>query len=115
MLPIIDLSDPTNPNNYKREVGLAKGLPVNWRDDVTGKLPTAVYAFYDNKADDEHINLIIQYIQHHIHAPCWYEYNPYYEDALYILELRKNSMQLRTSADIKAYLIEAMDNALDPL
>lgn len=116
-LPIIDLKKPTDPRNYvDRE--FAKGTPVNWRDDVIGELPAAVWAFLENKADAGQLQTVIYYVQYHIHAPCWLESCPWdvdEESAAEIRALRMLSMQMKTVQDLRAYIHRALNMAIDPL
>lgn len=121
-LPVIDLANPTDPNNYV-DRSYAQGMPIHWRNDQTGTLPAAVRAFYNQDATPEQLKLVIAYIQHHIHAPCFLEKSPFLSadpdpDITFepeIKALRKLSLTLVTAADISAYISRAMDIALDPL
>lgn len=117
-LPVFILSDPTNPSSY-REVSTIKGCPLNWQDDVDGRLQEAVMAYLNQTPTPKQLQLVIAYIQHHIHAPCWLESSPFGdvdgEMATEILELRELSLSLTTREDVNAYIHRALDSALDPL
>lgn len=117
-IPTLDLKNPTDPRNYvDRE--FAKGTPLNWRDDVTGQMGAAVMAYLNQKLTDEQLNLVISYVQYHIHAPCFLEQSPFgemdEEMASEIKLLRKRSLELKTIEDINEYINQAMNIALDPL
>lgn len=92
------------------------GLPLNWRDEVSGKLPAAVYAYLDNRIDgtplsDEHLAMVREYIEHHINAPCW-EQDEFREE---LAALRKAATELKTPDDVGAWIRQGMDIGLDPL
>lgn len=114
-----DPLNPTDPNNYHDMNERIKGVPVQWREDVSGKMPAAVHAYYNSSATEEQLQLVIAYIQHHIHAPCYLETPPWnragsmFESE--IKELRALSLTLKTAEDISKYIVLAMDIALDPL
>lgn len=113
----INLQKLTDPNNYV-DRSFAKGTPVNWRDDVTGMLPAAVWAFLDNLASADQLQLVIRYTQYHIHAPCWLESCPWdvdEETAEEIRALRALSLTLTTRQDVQSYIHRSMDLGIDPL
>jgi hypothetical protein len=119
LMRIIDLNnDPINPQHY-HSIGKIEGFPVNWRDDVTGKLPAAVMAFLEGNPSPEDVTLVIQYIKHHIHAPCWIETAPkdeyFPEHKAEIDKLRAKAMGMKTEADIREYINHSLDYGLDPL
>lgn len=121
-IPIVDLdSGPTAPETYVRR-GPVEGLPVSWRDDVSGQLPDAVSAYLNMNPSPRQLELVIKYVQHHIHAPCWLEKSPFAqhggvdpEMAAEIESLRQRSMALKTIDELFAYCIDAMRVGLDPL
>lgn len=115
-IKILDLQNPTNPKNYV-DRPYAKGTPLYWGDDQTGRLRVAVMAYHLQRADGADLQLVIAYTQYHIHAPCWLET---FEDAdaLHAAEvnaLRKMSLELKTIEDLNEYIDRAMGLALDPL
>lgn len=58
--------DSRMPNLYQ-----SGGGPLRWQDDQTGVLPEAVMAYLQGRAAAEEIELVRDYYQYYIHAPCW--------------------------------------------
>jgi hypothetical protein len=92
------------------------GLPLFWRDEVSGQLPAAVQAYLDNRCDgapisDEQIALLRDYIHHYIHAPCW-EQDAF---AAELKELRGSVDGLTSSQAIADWIWKALEIGLDPL
>lgn len=120
-LQVIDLlNSPTDPKSYRTIPQISGGVPQNWEDDVTGRLPAAIHAYYDAAPSDEDIKLVIAYCQHHIHAPCWMvNHNELPESDEEFkndyLELCRLSLQLKTKDDIYEYILKSMEWGLDPL
>lgn len=113
----LDLSDPTNIANY---IDLGFGpIPLKWGDEVGGILPAAMRAFLNHEPTDGQLDLVISYVQYHIHAPCWLEETPFdtmnKEHAAEIRTLRKRSLKLKTMDETFEYCIDAMKIGLDPL
>ncbi len=99
------------------------GLPFYWRDEITGMLPAAVWAYIEHMADHskpmpstEQLTLVIIYIGHFINAPCWNapfgEPTPFVEE---LTHLRERAKSLQTVRDIAAWIDLAMEIGLDPL
>lgn len=113
-----DPKDPTNPNSYVSR-GFVQGMPLYWRDDITGAMTSAVMAYLERTANATQLALIIAYIQHHIHAPCWLESSPYSdvdeEMATEIRALRARSLALVSADDVNQYIQAALQIGLDPL
>lgn len=116
ILPRFDIKNPTNPDLY-HPIGNIPGMPVSWQSDVSGQMQDAVHAFYTGHLTSDQLDIVIAYIRHHIHAPCWLENNPEIdrESKSDIEELRRLSWLLKTSEDVSKYIAKAMDMALDPL
>ena len=114
----LNLENVTDPHNYV-DRPFAQGTPLNWQDDVSNKLPEAVMAYLNQDPSPEQLQLVIAYIQHHIHAPCWLESSPFdevdEEMADSIRSLREQSLKLASMEDVNAYIHTALDIALDPL
>ena len=56
------------------------GMPMYWRDEMSGKLLTAVMAYWTPYADtpdhipelnDDHVSALRMYLIHWAEAPCW--------------------------------------------
>lgn len=113
-----DFKDPTNPAFYVQR-GYVPGMPLYWEDDITGTLPAAVRAYFEGTMTDDQVALVIAYIQHHIHAPCWIDTSLFgdldEEIATQIRTLQQQSLTLKTATDINLYIQAALALALDPL
>ncbi len=120
-LPRLDLEHPTAAGNYV-DRPWAKGTPLTWQDDITGRLCMAMLAFLSGNPAPDDLHLMIAFIQYHIHAPCWLETLPMEEGEDLdeelknkIRALRALSLTLKTVADIRQYLDRALNIGLDPL
>jgi hypothetical protein len=107
-----------DPRNYV-DRPFAKGTPLNWRDDVTGTLPAVMMTFLEKRKEtpSEQLQMVIAFLQYHIHAPCWLgePLNPDEETKEEILALRELSLTLKTFEDVHQYIHRAMDIGIDPL
>jgi hypothetical protein len=89
------------------------GLPLNWRDETSGELPAAIDCYYGfrigEQAEPTHaqITVMIDYIRHHINAPCWAVSGE-------VERLREQAATLQTVEDINRYIRQAREIALDP-
>jgi hypothetical protein len=114
----LNLEKPTDPSNYV-DRSFAKGSPLNWQDDVSGQMSSAVMGYLHQKPTEDELKKVIAYIQYHIHAPCWLESSPFGvtddEMAAEIRALRALSLTLNTVQDVNEYIERAMNIALDPL
>ncbi len=117
-LPRLVLEHPIDPKNYV-DRQFAKGTPLTWRDDITGQLQAAFMAYLNHTPAPEQLQLVIAYLQYHIHAPCWLETWPLdgLDDEIRaeIMALRELSLMLKTIDDVHQYLRRAMEIGLDPL
>lgn len=109
---------PTNPASYVA-LGQVTGLPLGWQDDVTGGMQDAVMAYLNQRPTREELRLVIAYIQHHIHAPCFLEEWPFPDDdeerIAQVRALREKAMELTTLEDVNEYINQALEIGLDPL
>ena len=92
------------------------GLPFYWEDEVTGELPAAIGAYLDHAVDGKpitaaQIELMRDYLEHWINAPCWD--SPVFEVEL--KHLREAVRTLRKPEDIHVWIHEALDIGMDPL
>lgn len=89
------------------------GGPLYWRDEQSGVLPAAVWAFINKTADDEQLKIFQEYLEYYIHAPCWnLPGNPFAGE---LEELRQSSKTMRTEAEIFAWIFKALDIGIDPI
>lgn len=94
------------------------GGPLNWGDEQSGELPFAVLAFmqYKKDIDPQRLELVRQYLDYYIHAPCW-DANPHHDDetreALHLArEVIRNA---KTYEEIHAFLHACLKMGIDPL
>jgi len=114
---VFDLSDPTNPQNYVNR-GVVKGIPLCWKDDLTGITTQAIKAYLSGDHDPDDIKIVIAYCQHFIHAPCWLEARPFQAPPgaeQHIQRLRAESMQLKTARELDRWIESAISAGIDPL
>ena len=91
-----------------RTIGPVSGLPLNWRDEVSGVLPNAVNRYLNHRIDGTSIDEID--MEHYINAPCW---NDTEEGDL--AELRRDVKTLRTPDEMGAWIGRCLDIGIDPL
>jgi len=99
------------------------GLPLRWQDDESGVLPSAVRAYIDDrlggcKATPEQIELVRDYLQHFICAPCWNESARNDEElAATLIKLRIDVVKkhVSTADEIYAWIHRCLDIGIDPL
>jgi hypothetical protein len=100
------------PTVYKDPLG----LPFYWEDEVSGELRKAVHAYLDHAIDGKpftapQIELVRDYLQHWINAPCWDA--PAFEAEL--KDLRETVRTLRTAESIHDWIHKALEIGMDPL
>ena len=107
---------------FYRTIGNVSGLPLNWRDEVTGVLPTAVMRYLNHRIDGTSIDeidleLVRAYLQHFIEAPCWNHMNdiPEMGMASDLADLRRDVRDLKTPDAIAAWIHRCLDLGIDPL
>lgn len=98
------------------------GLPLYWKDEQSGVLPAAIWAFINHKVDSaepptvDQIKLIRDYLAYYINAPCWEnncEGNNEMADIL--IEARGMAGKIETAVDIDRFISKCMEIGLDPL
>jgi hypothetical protein len=108
------------PHNY-RDMGPVKGLPLNWRDEVTGILPAAIKAYLDHcvdgaQLDEAQLEIVRAFMEHYINAPCWnWAVEADEEMALELAGLRLDVAFLKTSEAVGAWISRCLDIGIDPL
>jgi len=112
-----------------RNIGPVKGLPLNWRDEVTGVLPAAVKAYLDNRIDgtqlDEiQLEIVRVFMEHYINAPCWdHMLTEVSEETLQeiagerlaLVGLRLDVAFLKTPEAMAMWIGRCLDIGIDPL
>lgn len=101
------------PNFYKPPMG----LPLYWRDEQSGQLENAIFAYLEfvtkqtsQPPNETQIFLIRCYFEHYIMAPCWQE-----DENGTLLKLRAETKNINSVDAISAWLTVASEIALDPL
>lgn len=89
--------------------------PVYWRDEPSGELAAAVYAYLHHvryrhalAPTPEQLQRLIAYLRDWVNAPCWGEDRE-------LRQLRASAMQLATVKQIKQWLRRAVTYGIDPL
>lgn len=89
------------------------GGPLYWRNETSGVLPAAVWAYLNESATGEQLELLGNYLEYYIHAPCWDIPGNAFADELE--ELRQSSKTLRARQEIHDWIFRALDIGIDPL
>ena len=105
---------------FYRTIGNVSGLPLNWRHEVTGVLPTAVMRYLNHRIDGTSIDeidleLVRAYLQHFIEAPCWNHMDDNPEMAPDLAKLRRDIVGLKTPDAIAEWIHRCLDLGIDPL
>ena len=93
------------------------GGPLYWRDETTGVLAGAILVFIAHVANKsnaapsaDQIELIRDYLDYWINAPCWREF-----ESGELLKLREEVKTLKTTEEVHKWLMTALDAGIDPL
>lgn len=95
------------------------GTPLYWRDELSGQLPDAMWAFLKHTSHPgiepaptkEQINLLREYFQYYIFAPCWQTSNQETEFA----QLRTDVQFLHSAYAIEKWIERCLEIGLDPI
>jgi hypothetical protein len=115
------------PNFYRPPLG----LPLYWRDEVSGALPAAIRHYFDwccgpdpddfsemmedEPLSDQELRLVIDYANYFINAPCWETNLMECEEMLDELrELRERAKSLASVESIRRWNCECMELGIDP-
>ncbi len=103
-----------------RSIGPVTGLPLNWRDEVTGVLPTAVERYLNHRIDGTSIDeidleIVRAFMEHYINAPCWNQMNEDEELAADLAGLRRDVLTLKTPEAMAGWIGRCLDVGIDPL
>jgi len=91
--------------------------PLNWADEISGKLTDAVLAFFKGgPLTPEHFELVRGYCEYYVRAPCW-EAKPFMDesDRAALAMLRTSIGEIKTSAALRQWLNDCLVYGLDPL
>jgi hypothetical protein len=100
------------PNFYRPPLG----LPMFWRDEMSGELAAAVEAYLADRRDDvpmsyAQVILLRDYICHYVNAPCWENE----EFARELAALREAAPRLNSPDAIAGWIWAARGIGMDPL
>lgn len=93
-----------------------RGTPLYWRDEMSGVLPAAIWAYIAHVAEPltapapapEQLGLVIAYLRYVIAAPCW-------KGDRELAALRAGAGKLATLRDVRAWIGRAVKLGIDPL
>lgn len=88
------------------------GGPLYWRNEQSGVLPAAVWAYLNHCATDSQLKLLSEYLEYYIHAPCWDLPGGFLGE---LEELRQSSKTMRTEKEIHDWIFKALNVGIDPL
>lgn len=94
------------------------GTPLYWKDEVTGVLGEAIWAYVAHGAEPqnfpaptaEQLALLVAYLQYEIGAPCWRD-----SGNGELERLREQAGQMTTVAEIDAWIQGCLQIGIDPL
>lgn len=90
------------------------GLPLRWQAEQS-VLPSAVMAYFNNKASDAQIKLVRKYLEYYIKAPCWLANIANEEDKEKFNKLIERVETLKTTQEILDWVYACLDWGIDPL
>lgn len=99
-------------------------LPIHWRDDQTGKVSGAIWAYICYCAEpqkpapsQEQLRLVAEYGKYYINASCW-NHSEYFAEALARLRGRIDEIAAAEAVDLvalKRWIHDCLEIAVDPL
>lgn len=95
------------------------GVPLNWRDEVSGELSAAVHQYLEHVGfkqpapTAQQVALLWEYAEHHIGAPCW-DVTCRGDLTAELAALREIVARRGGLAELRAYVLVAREIALDP-
>ncbi len=96
------------PDVYRQPMG----LPLNWQDEASGELRSAVFKFFSyRKLSPDEISLVAEYCQHYINAPYWDASGGFPDE---LAALRQSTNSLSTVDDISQWINACLEIAIDP-
>ena len=109
------------PNFYMP--GPMGGMPLRWQDEQSRHMSRAIMAFFNHvvknpgyeRLSDEHFEMVREYGQYYINAPCWVNNAEGDEEILAQLEtLRKQITEAKTVQDIDQWIDACLEVGIDP-
>ena len=118
--------DPARAGNEKTEFKIPRfyvpprGGPLYWRNEQSGVLPDAIWAFINFQADrtnpeptERQLKICRAYLDYYIFAPCWdFPDNAFAEE---LSALREKVKNLQTPDDISQWIFKCLELGIDPL
>lgn len=94
------------------------GGPLYWKNETSGRLADAMRAYHEHglkrrQASAEALELVRDYLEYYIHAPCWNLDGGAFRTE--IDDLRSRSKTISSHEEITKWLIDALDLGIDPL
>lgn len=98
------------------------GGPLYFMNDTSGQLPTAVLAFMTYGSDPthstlsaRHLEMVREYGEYWIHAPCW-DANPEHDEQSrrHLADLRKQIQDATTFEEVDAWIRACLEIGIDP-
>lgn len=105
------------PNFYRPMFEGGPRGPLRWQDDVSGILPAAMLAFFEDKGmNPDQFYLVREYGQYYINAPCW-DWNPHLDEEgkAELAALRERIKAVRSKHELMAWVDACLDMGIDPL
>ncbi len=91
------------------------GGPLRWQDDESGKLPKAMTIFVNRGVNKhapaptaEQLEMIRDYFQYYIEAPCW-------QQGPGFAELRERIKTAKTGRELAQWCRDALKFGIDPI
>jgi hypothetical protein len=96
------------PNVYRPPLG----LPLNWKDETSRQLRSAVFKFFSyQKLSPDEISLVAEYCQHYINAPYWDTTGGFPDE---LAALRESAATLSTVDQVGQWINGCLEIAIDP-
>lgn len=92
------------------------GTPLYWRNEVTGVLGAAIWAYIAHGAEPtvqpapsaEQLALVVAYLRYVINAPCWH-------GGMGLAVARIGVEKLATVEDVQTWIMGCLEIGIDPL
>jgi hypothetical protein len=104
------------PNFYRPMFEGGPRGPLRWQDDMSGELSAAMLAFFEGKGlTSEQFNLVREYGEYYINAPCW-DWNPHLteEGKEELAQLRSYIKRAGTRGELNIWIAMCLDIGIDP-